>query len=243
MRYEFRGPNIVLDPQTVYDCSLLEDKQIGQKLAFTRDTLPANSSQIITGDFIEKDTNPGLGVYQLRVHLDHLLASQSYLSMHAGAINMNGKTLIVSGDSKCGKSMTMHALAECGYVIGDDHIVVGENELRGNHDRRIRGVGRFSNERFGTLHEERQFYLLEFASTNESVNIERGEIMEDSNLSGRILKYSLQPIQRDDRTYTMADLVGEISDTVHILDGFLKDCNEIKLLRGSMDFLVSELQK
>ena len=156
---------------------------------------------------------------------------------------MIGRTVIVSGDSKCGKSMTMHALAEYGSVIGDDHIIIGVNEIRGNPDRRIRNVGRFSNERTGSLQEDKQFYLLELASSNDSVNLDRGTIMDDSDLSQRILKYFLQPITRGNKTYTATDLVAEIGDTESLLDGFLKNCSEIKLLRGSMDFLLSELHK
>ncbi len=206
--------------------------------------------QNITIPSFTKDTR--MANYFMRMAVDANAVKNGYLPLHAAAYNEGGATKFIFGDTHKGKSFALDILLSNSsriVPVGDDHVIVGKNEIFGNAVMRNRRDGRdvysyFKKDSLAPLNNY-EIIVVDVTGDDASIVSNPEELLSDGNTHVAVLKYLIkQPMERDARRLFRGVATSDVlEDYQSMYESFLRGAEQISKLSGCKEYLLEEALK
>ncbi len=212
-----KGKNInIIEPQNSNEEKILNGTYLKTKLAYQignidKDYVLVNGGKFFNYDLLnEKITIPNFledknqFAYYLRTIMDSNLIKNAHLPIHGAACGQERNILFIFGDTNKGKSFALNELLPYTNPIGDDHLIVGKNEVRGNDCIRIRNGKHESIKNLIknpiSQYEEYDILWVDITKGDSIGGLTPSQIISNKKTLESILKYGLiKPFNKNDR--------------------------------------------
>lgn len=265
--YDTSGPMNMVRPESVLETDLLSAKVVGSKICYqviggAEDAVGLKIFLVDSGSsWIKlKEGTASLKIfpddfekssYILRVALDAFSINNGCLPLHAASMKVGNKTIILFGNSFCGKSTVMHHYCSrfLGTPVGDDHLVIRGDCIVGNAVTRIRGS--HSGERFVTRKmtiqslSEYLIFVVRLSNENSCEKISQADFFQRYDYRKCVLKYFSSALIENDAEIPLDKLVDiSLEDPYQSkFADFIAKSDGIYFLSGSLRFLLEEIER